>query len=301
MKFFLFNRKIATILFYGHRGWIGSMYIKYLKTNFPKIKVIEGYARLENTAEIELEIKRAKPTHVISFTGRTHGVIDGVPINTIDYLEYPDKLVENVRDNLHGPVNLALLCKRLKVHYTYLGTGCIFNSETGEKFTENSQPNYFGSGYSVVKGFTDLLMHELPVLNLRIRMPITSTPNERNFITKITNYERICSISNSMTILDDFFPIFTDLVLHKKTGTYNCTNPGTISHNEILELYRLIVDQSFRWKNMTLEQQNEILKSKRSNNCLDTSKIQREYPTLKNIHDSMIVALNKMALKIPKK
>jgi dTDP-4-dehydrorhamnose reductase len=303
MNFFnrnFFNKKNTVILFYGHRGWIGSMYINYLAASFPKIKVIEGYARIENTEEVLLEIKRAKPTHVISFTGRTHGVVENIPVNTIDYLEYPGKLVENVRDNLHGPVNLALLCKRLKIHYTYLGTGCIFNSETNETFTEDSKPNYFGSGYSVVKGFTDLLMHELPVLNLRIRMPITSTPNERNFITKITNYERICSMSNSMTVLDDFFPIFTDLVLRKKTGTYNCTNPGTISHNKILELYKLIVDRSFTWKNMTLEQQNEILKSKRSNNSLDTSKIKREYPTLKNIDDSVIVALHKMSLKIKK-
>ena len=29
------------------------------------------------------------------------------------------------------------------------------------------------------------------VLNLRIRMPITGEPNARNFITKITNYEKI--------------------------------------------------------------------------------------------------------------
>jgi dTDP-4-dehydrorhamnose reductase len=291
------NKKNTVILFYGHRGWIGSMYIKYLTLHFPKIKVIDGYARLENTEDVILEIKRSNPTNVVSFTGRTHGVVENTPVNTIDYLEYPGKLVENVRDNLHGPVNLALLCKRLNIHYTYLGTGCIFNSETNETFTENSMPNYFGSGYSIVKGATDLIMRETDALNLRIRMPITSTPNDRNFITKITNYERICSMPNSMTVLDDFFPIFTDLILRKKTGTYNCTNPGTISHNEILKMYRQIVDKSFTWKNMTIEEQNEILKSKRSNNSLDTSKIKREYPALKNIHDSMIIALNKMALK----
>ena len=42
------------------------------------------------------------------------------------------------------------------------------------------------------------------VLNLRIRMPITGEPNARNFITKITNYEKICSIKNSMTVLPEF-------------------------------------------------------------------------------------------------
>ena len=143
-------------------------------------------------------------------------------------------------------------------------------------------------------------MKNYPVLNLRIRMPIHSVKNNRNFITKITKYSKICSISNSMTVLDDFFPIFTDLLLKKKTGTYNCTNPGTISHDEILTKYREIVDPEFKWENFTLEEQSAILKSDRSNNYLDTSKIQEKYPKLRNIHDSVIVALNKMTLKISK-
>jgi 3,5-epimerase/4-reductase len=301
MEFFLkmFAKKPTTILLYGHRGWIGNMYLKYLRTTFPKLVVVEGYARLEDTDEILIEINKHQPTHIISMTGRTHGVVDGTEVNTIDYLEYPGKILENVRDNLYGPVNMAMICKRLNIHYTYLGTGCIFNSDTpDQRFTENDTPNYFGSGYSVVKGFTDNLMKNFSVLNLRIRMPITFQPNARNFITKITNYHRICSMPNSMTVLDDFFPIITDMVVKRKTGTYNCTNPGTISHNEILKLYRQIIDKDFTWKNMSLEEQSKVLKSNRSNNHLDTLKIEREYPKLRNIHDSMIVVLNKMSLKI---
>ena len=62
---------------------------------------------------------------------------------------------------------------------------------------------------SIVKGFTDRLMklNNTNVLNLRIRMPINDTYNPRNFITKITNYEKVCSISNSMTVLPDLLTI----------------------------------------------------------------------------------------------
>ena len=296
--FFNFSKKKKpVILFYGHRGWIGGLYTDYLESNFPKVKVIKGFSRIEDTSDVIYEIDLYNPTHVVSFTGRTHGMIDNKLVNTIDYLEYPGKLVENVRDNLYGPLNLAIICNKMGVHYTYLGTGCIFDSET-EKFTENSLPNYFGSGYSVVKGFTDRLIKEFPVLNLRIRMPISSTPNDRNFINKITKYQYICSIPNSMTVLDDFFPIFTDLILSKKTGTYNCTNPGVISHNQILTFYKQIIDTGFTWKNMSLEEQSKILKSARSNNHLDTTKVESEYPKLKGIHDSMIIVLNKMKLKV---
>jgi len=299
----IFNFKKQKVLFYGHAGWIGSMYLDYLESNYPQLEIVKGVARIDNSEEVVREIKTHNPTHIVSFTGRTHGTIDGKSINTIDYLEYPGKLVENVRDNLYGPINLAMICKKYKIHYTYLGTGCIFNSDglTGDSpqtFKEESLPNYFGSGYSVVKGFTDRLMKELPVLNLRIRMPISCVPNPRNFINKITKYAYICSIPNSMTVLEDFFPIFTDLILHNKTGTYNCTNPGIISHNQILEMYNKIVDPTFTWQNMTLQQQQAMLKSDRSNNYLDTTKIKKKYPKLKNINDSIIVTLNKMKLRV---
>ena len=300
MIFDFLKKKSDILLIYGHRGWIGSMYTDYLENC--NIKFIKGNARIDNMNEIIHEIKQYHPTHIISFTGRTHGIIEGNSINTIDYLEYSGKLVENVKDNLYGPINLAIICKQKGIHYTYLGTGCIFNSDTNitdpQKFTEESKPNYFGSSYSVVKGFTDCLMKEFPVLNLRIRMPISSTINDRNFINKIVKYERICSVPNSMTVLDDFFPIFTDLLLKKKIGTYNCTNPGIISHNTILELYKQTINKDFTWKNMTIEEQSAILKSERSNNYLDTSKIEKEYPKLKGINESMIIVLNKMKLKM---
>ena len=300
---YIFYPKKTKILFYGHNGWIGKMYTDYLESKFPKIKVVKGNARIDCETEILKEIKAYHPTHIVSFTGRTHGEIDGQNINTIDYLEYPGKLVENMRDNLYGPLNLAAICKANDIHYTYLGTGCIFdspdiNGPAPEKFNEKSLPNYFGSSYSVVKGFTDRLIRNFGVLNLRIRMPISYIPDKRNFISKITNYEYICSIPNSMTVLEEFFPIFTDLIQNNKTGTYNCTNPGIISHNEILDLYKKIVDRDFTWKNMSIEEQSRILKSDRSNNSLDTSKLQEKYPKLRNIHDAVIVALNKMHLKI---
>jgi 3,5-epimerase/4-reductase len=288
MNFF----KKTKVLIYGSKGWIGQLFIKYLAENYPKIKVVQGACRVDSIPLLSNEIKFVNPTHIISFIGRTHGTIGDQSIGTIDYLEYPGKLVENVRDNLFGPLTLADICTRKNIHFTYLGTGCIFN-DSKKSFTEDSLPNFFGSGYSVVKGFTDRLMKNYPVLNLRIRMPIHSVKNERNFITKITNYSKICSIPNSMTVLDDFFPVFTDLLLKKKTGTYNCTNPGTISHNEILEEYCKIVDPDFKWENFSLEEQAKILKSDRSNNQLDTSKIKKEYPQLPSISESIKNILEK--------
>jgi 3,5-epimerase/4-reductase len=128
-----------------------------------------------------------------------------------------------------------------------------------------------------VKGFTDELMHLFDnVLNVRIRMPITSCNSGRNLITKLISYEYICSIPNSMTVLPELLPIMIDMAKNKDVGTINLVNPGMISHNEILKMYQKIVDKDFEWKNFS-EKGSEFLVAKRSNNFLDTAKLESKY------------------------
>jgi len=152
------------ILVYGSNGWIGNQFINLLQER--KIPFIKGKSRADNYIDLVEEIKNANPSHVISFIGRTHGKIDDKIYTTIDYLEQEGKLFENVRDNLYSPLLLAKICSEMKIHYAYLGTGCIFKFDEEHPFgkeengfTEKSNPNFFGSSYSIVKGFTDKFMH----------------------------------------------------------------------------------------------------------------------------------------------
>jgi len=282
------------LLIYGSKGWIGQQFKNIL--DIEKINYEEGESRVDNIIDLKNEIKKINPTNIVCFIGRTHGNIGNKTYTTIDYLEQPGKLYDNIRDNLFAPLNMALIAEELNIHYTYLGTGCIFkfdkNHQFGKEkngFDEDSEPNFFGSSYSIVKGFTDQIIKnfEKNVLNLRIRMPITDNQNPRNFITKITNYDKICSIPNSMTVLPELLPICLDMIKNKITGTINLTNPGLISHNEILEMFREVVDPDFKWKNFTIEEQNKILASERSNNFLETKKLEKLYPDVKNIKDSV--------------
>ena len=80
----------------------------------------------------------------------------------------------------------------------------------------------------------------------------------------------------------------------KVTGTVNLTNPGLISHNEILEMYKEIVDPNFKWNNFSIEDQNKILAAGRSNNFLDTTRLEQLYPNVKNIKESVKECLIKM-------
>tara|TARA_B110000858_G_C17792919_1_gene470900 strand:+ start:16 stop:897 length:882 start_codon:yes stop_codon:yes gene_type:complete len=289
------------ILIYGEKGWIGGMMCDILSSQ--NIDYVASNVRASNKKDVEKELIDVKPSHVMSFIGRTHGIHEGKKYTTIDYLEEKGKIVDNVRDNLFSPIVLALLCSKHNIHFTYLGTGCIFkyddehpygNDSTG--FTEESLPNFFGSSYSVVKGYTDELMHLLDdnVLNLRIRMPITDKLEPRNFITKITTYEYICSVPNAMSVLDELLPYALDMAKNGITGTVNLTNPGLVSHNEILEMYKDIVDPSFTWKNFSLEDQSKILAADRSNNSLDSTKLLTLYPEVKHIKESIRDVLQRM-------
>jgi len=282
------------ILIYGSKGWIGSQFVNILKNN--NMHFVKGNSRVDDEKQLTEEIRNINPTHIVSFIGRTHGKINNKNYDTIDYLEEKDKLFENIRDNLFSPLLLSDICNKNNIHYTYFGTGCIFkfdeehpHGKEENGFTEASQPNFFGSSYSVVKGFTDRLMHlyEDKILNLRIRMPITSEKNSRNFITKIVNYEKICSVPNSMTVLPELLPYVLDMMKNKITGTINFTNPGLISHNEILQMYKEIVDNNFKWNNFSQDEQRKILAADRSNNYLDTKKLETLYPKIKNIRTSI--------------
>lgn len=259
-------------LVFGGDGWIGSQVAALLRARGDDVCIPR--VRADDEAGVDALLRDDRPDRVLGLMGRTHGPGHA----TIDYLERKDVLVDNVRDNLYAPWVLAHLCAARDIHFTYLGTGCIFSDGT---FAEDDAPNFFGSSYSVVKGFTDRMMHMYRgTLNVRIRMPINADRHPRNFITKIVSYDKICSVANSMTVLPDLLPLAVDMAVNRVTGTVNLTNPGTISHDAILEMYREIVDPSFTWQNFSIDEQRRVLLADRSNNRMDTARLERMYPAV---------------------
>lgn len=127
------------------------------------------------------------------------------------------------------------------------------------------------------------------VCTLRVRMPISSDlSNPRNFITKISLYNKVVNIPNSMTVLDELLPISIEMAKRNCRGIWNFTNPGVISHNEILEMYRDYIYPNFKWQNFDLEEQAKVIIAPRSNNEMDASKLKGEFPKLLSIKDSII-------------
>jgi UDP-glucose 4,6-dehydratase len=270
-------------LVWGSKGWIGGLFTEVLQQR--GWTVIPATSRADDPEAVLKEVKQVRPTHMVSLIGRTHGP----GFATIDYLEQKGKLKENITDNLYGPLVLADIAKQRDLHMLYMGTGCIFEyddthkieeGENGQGFTEESLPNFFGSGYSTVKGFTDrLLSNNSNVLNVRIRMPIHSQDGPRNFITKIIQYPKICSIPNSMTVLDEILPVLAEAMERKITGTLNATNPGLIDHHTILEKYKSTQNPSHTWEEISnSDLVTSYVKGARSNNFLDTTRITTFFP-----------------------
>lgn len=127
---------------------------------------------------------------------------------------------------------------------------------TSQRFAEKDPTKFGGSFYSFIKPRVEAIMHATypSILTLRIRMPISDDLHSRAFVTKLSKYDRMINIPDSNSILYDLVPLAIAMSEHKETRVSNVTNPGTISHNEVLSLYKEIVHPIYQWKNFTLEQ-----------------------------------------------
>ncbi|GMH42815.1 hypothetical protein BSKO_10734 [Bryopsis sp. KO-2023] len=272
-------------LLFGSTGWIGGLVAEIIRQQGERVEY--ATARLEDRAAIVHDLDRVKPTHVINAAGLT-----GRP--NVDWCETHKS--ETVRTNVVGCLNLADLCETRGIHLTYYGTGCIFHYDddfpigSGKGFKESDTPNFTGSFYSETKAAVENLLRNYPnVLTLRVRMPIVGDLfYPRNFITKIMKYEKVVNIPNSMTVLPELLPMSVEMARRGVTGIMNFTNPGAISHNEILQMYKDHIDPEFTWKNFTLEEQAKVIVAPRSNNLLDTERIQKLFPNIMPIRDSIL-------------
>lgn len=273
-------------LIFGRTGWIGGMLGTILTDCGHTWRFADS--RLENRQDLLQEIEQYKPTHVLNAAGLT-----GRP--NVDWCE--ENKEEVIRVNVCGCLNLADVCVLKGVHCLIFATGCIFEYDTlhplgsGIGFTEEDSPNFTGSFYSKTKGMAEGLLREYKenVCVLRVRMPISSDlQSKRNFIYKIKNYAKIVNIPNSMTVLDELLPFSIEMSMRKLTGVYNFTNPGVISHNELLDLYRDYLEPDLTYTNFSLDEQAKILRAGRSNNELDSSKLLKEFPNMLGIRDSVI-------------
>jgi len=282
-------------LIIGKTGWIGGQLIELLTQQGKTFHLCES--RTQNRESLATELDKYKPTHVLNAAGVT-----GRP--NVDWCE--DHRPETIRANVIGVLNVADLCAERGIHHLLYATGCIFEYDDahtigGAGFKEEDKPNFHGSFYSHTKAYVEDLLQAFPTTcTLRVRMPISDDLSHRNFITKIVKYDKVVNVPNSMTVLTELLPISLIMAERKLEGVYNFCNPGAISHNEILDLYKKYIDPEYTYTNFTLDEQAQILKAGRSNNTLDHTKLCGALPDvpINDIHTAMEGVFQRMRVNL---
>jgi 3,5-epimerase/4-reductase len=243
--------------------------------------------RIEDLSLVKAEIEAQAPDVVINCAGKT-----GRP--NVDWCE--DHHIETLASNVTAPLILAQACDETGVYMVHVGSGCVYEGyNDGEGFSEDDEPNFDGSFYSRTKAWSEATLKELPVLQLRLRMPLDGMPGPRNFVTKITKYEKVINIQNSISVMEDFLNAADALIKKRATGIYNMTNPGTIDHASILDIYKELVDPEFNYEVFSVEEMEKITKAKRSNCGLSDKKLEAEGIHMRPAEEAVRAALTEYA------
>lgn len=265
---------MRVLVFGGKSGWIGGQVKAVLAADDASTVVMDAEARMEDLAAVRAELDARAPDCVIVAAGLT-----GRP--NIDSLEAVDQRILTSLVNVAGTVNVVAECASRGLHVITFATGCIYEYDaahalgSGIGFTEDDPPNFGGSYYSRTKAAAEAATRELPGhLLLRVRMPITCDGADRCFVTKIAGYPRVVDVPNSVTVLPDLLPLVPGFIRRRVTGVLNFVNPGPVSHSQILDAYRELVDPDYTYTVMDMATHDTVVKARRSNNCLDTSRLQ---------------------------
>ena len=198
------------IVIFGISGYFGKKFKKFLINKGHE--VIGERVDIRDYNKIRDYLSLNRPDMVVNAAGKT-----GKP--NVDWCE--KNVEETVQVNVCGAINIVSVCSELGIYCVHLGSGCVYEGDNnGKGFSEKDEPNFYGSIYSRTKLYSEKCLKEFNPLQLRIRIPIESKPNPKNVIDKLVKYDRIISINNSFTIVEDFLPASYELIIRKERGVF---------------------------------------------------------------------------------
>lgn len=224
-----------------------------------------------------------------TFWKMLHNLEPDVVINCSGFTGRPNideaesKKEECWRLNVTSPLQVAELCHKAGVRLIHVSSGCIYTGYD-KVFTEEDKPNFGiwndSSFYSKTKhAFEDLSVGH-PMDILRIRMPL-SGDNERCYLSKIKNYDKLIDYANSKTYIPDLCGFIAALIdienrPWKEQEIYNIVNPEPLTTSQVCEIMFFAKQHNPNWDFVPIE---EIpILAPRSNCILDSSKAATIYP-----------------------
>lgn len=264
------------IIILGGSGYVGSAYQEMLRSRgIDYINLARADVDYTDTATLLAFLRKHKPKFLINAAGYT-----GKP--NVDACEQ-DK-ANCLFGNAVLPDRVAQACAEAGVPWGHVSSGCIFTGARpdGSGFTEEDPPNFTFrqnncSFYSGSKALGEEVLEKYENVYLwRLRIPFNNEDNPRNYITKLLRYEKLLDATNSISHLGEFVAsTFACFEKGVPFGTYNVTNPGSVTARQIIELVKKhgISDKNFSFFQNEAEFMQKAASTPRSNCVMDSSKL----------------------------
>jgi dTDP-4-dehydrorhamnose reductase len=184
--------------------------------------------------------------------------------------------LETYYGNTHLPLMISDACQQQGVYLLHIGTGCVYYGYKNGGWLPDDYANPIAT-YTRTKYAADLVLSTMPMTGIaRIRMPIDYIPHRANLIDKLASYTKVVDVENSATVIEDMQAVFLKLIKERARGIFHVTNPGSITHREILKWYNLYVDKNHSNEWITAEDllDSGLALKTRSNNILNSENLE---------------------------
>jgi UDP-glucose 4,6-dehydratase len=266
-------------------------------------------------------LKANRPSFVVNAAGYT-----GKP--NVDACE--SAKADTLQGNTLFPQALANACAALDIPWGHVSSGCIFAgawvdygngwvvekdmtkpefvaiaNDSPEKirgFDETMTPNFSFrdqpcSFYSGTKALGEEAIEAVGQNYIwRLRIPFDEFDNHRNYLSKIQRYAKVYNNFNSLSHRADYAKACLDCWFQKVPfGTYNVTNPGFVSTEEVLEMIQSILkpEREFEFWQSDAEFYTAGAVAPRSNCIMDSSKLNDAGICMRSVGHALVEALTK--------
>jgi len=202
------------------------------------------------------------------------------------------------------PGKIAAACELAGIPWGHVSSGCIFTGSKpdGSGFVETDAPNFSFrtnncSFYSGTKALGEEILSGRPANYIwRLRIPFDHRDSPRNYLSKVMNYERLLSATNSLSHLEEFVNACLECWLRRvPMGIYNVVNTGSVTTEQVTELLKqhLVPSRSFDFFTDEDEFMRLAAKTPRSNCVLDNHKLRATGIPMSHVEDVIVEALKK--------
>lgn len=248
---------------------------------------------IHNIQDAENILNKYSPDVVLNATG-----ITGKP--NVDWCETHQS--ETINGNTILPLIIAQACLEKKIYMLHLGTGCIFygKSPDSKGWKEDDFANPL-SVYSKSKYAADLMLSTLENVGIaRIRLPSDYIPSDKNLITRLGKYKTILDVENSITIIEDLLRVLHGLLERRAPGIFHCTQSGSITYREFIDLYKKYIDPTAEKEWVTEEELvgRGLASKNRATNILQSVNLEKLGLGMRPIREMLAETMQKYAKEL---